>query len=943
MQGIQELQQQFNLLLEMSPHEQRAFLDDLGRRHPRRAARLLRMIGCHTDAVVYFDERYRERTDPSQRFVDHLLYKLQELKQPETIGPYRILDRLGTGGMGIVYKAAQDAPLKRTVAIKLLRAGAQGEDTLRHLERETATLAQLKHGGIPPVFEVGVENGQPYLVMEHVEGLPINTYCREKRVPLRGRLALISQVCDVLLYCHGRGLIHGDLKPANVLVVETEKGAGRPQVKVIDFGIARALADHEGMAHLELGFQQPRGSVAYMAPEQALPNSLADVRNDVYSLGAMLYELLTGLAPERPLAPTTYPFPSAEALQQWLQQPIIPAGRAVLTADSDPDAAGLGQSRRALAHLLQPELAALLARATEPDPERRLANVVVFHDELQRFAQHQLLESAKPYPWWLKIKKMWHRNPFRLMTYALNVLLLVSITHGWWGTAVAKAREEQVKNFFDGFLTSVHPAKSGPDVLLLEVLRSSAEELDGQGNLDAETNFELRRTLGISFFTNGYFGDARREFGKMADAAAKAKGKGSASYAEAMMYLGKTEEERQNLEAAFEWLTRAVDLAERTMAADDRRLLEMYASLASVELARKNFDRAAGLAQKAVLQYQDSDDKDRILCFSLLKYGAAKSELGEDQVGIEAVREGLRCYRQLNSSEMYVATALHHLTNVLIRTNHPQEAVAVGREAVAVRERVTPKNSKTARVKYDLARALNRAGHTDEALKVAREALAFLEKEAPEAVGDQNRIKEFLIQAEANVSLHATVKRYRDLVATYRKNRNLESVGAATALNNLGHYLIREGKAKAALAHLDEALSIRRRLPGDQARALIVVQTTQAFAHNRLEEFETALGLMNAVHVQVKKLPKETAAFQAQLDVEKGAALFGLKRYDEACALLEPALANLPAGFYRRAEILGYLAEGYRRLGRHDLGETYQRLRDQAAKATAQEGQALQP
>lgn len=932
MQGIQELQQQFNLLLEMSPQEQRAFLDELGRRHPGRAARLLRMIGCHTDAVLYFDQRYRERTDPSQRFVDHLLYKLQELKQPETIGPYRILERLGTGGMGIVYKAAQDAPLKRTVAIKLLRAGAQGEDMVRHLARETATLAQLKHGGIPPVFEVGVENGQPYLVMEHVEGLPINVYCREKKVPLPGRLALISQVCEVLLYCHGRGLIHGDLKPANVLVVDGDRGGGRPQVKVIDFGIARALADHEGMTHLELGFQQPRGSVAYMAPEQAQPNNPADVRNDVYSLGAMLYELLTGLAPERPQAPTTYPFPSLEALQQWLQQPLIGASRAVLTAESDQVGEGLGLSRKALARLLRPELDALLARATDPDPELRLANVVVFHDELQRFAQHQLLETAKPYPWWLKLKKMWHRNPFRLMTYALNLLLLVSITHGWWGTAVARNREAQVKNFFDGFLTSVHPAKSGPDVLLLEVLRSSAEELDREGNLDAETDFELRRTLGISFYTNGYFGDARREFGKMADAAVKAKGKGSAVYAEAMMYLGKTEEERQNLEAAFEWLSRAVDLAERTMASDDRRLLEMYASLASVELERKNFDRAAGLAHKAVLSYEGRDDKDRILCFSLLKYGAAKSELGEDQVGIEAVREGLRCYRRLNSSEMYVATALHHLTNVLIRTNHPKEAVEVGREAVAVRERVTPLNSKTARVKYDLARALQLAGQTDEAIKLAQEALTFLEKQAPEAMGDQYRILEFLIQTEATLSPKTTVQRYRQLVAAYRKNRDIQSVGGATALNNLGHFLIREGNAKAALACLDEALAIRRELPGDQARARLVIQTSQAFAHNRLGAFETAREIMDRVKTEAKKLPHVTPRFQAQLDVEQGTALFGLQRYEEACALLEPALSVLPTGFYRRAEMLDCLVEGYRRLGRDDLSQTYQRLRDQTAK-----------
>jgi serine/threonine protein kinase/tetratricopeptide (TPR) repeat protein len=232
---------------------------------------------------------------------------------PETIGPYRLVRRLAVGGMGVVYLAEQTSP-RRTVAIKILRADIREESLVRHFEREASILARLRHAGIAHVYDAGVvttaSGPRPYVVIEYIEGQPIDTYARERELPVRAIISLVIQACDAVEHAHARGVVHRDLKPGNLLV--SPEGA----VKVLDFGIARIMnaGDGEMISFPSESSPRPKptvtiphllGTLAYMAPEQLEPKGDVDTRADVYALGVVLYELLTGELPiethDRPL------------------------------------------------------------------------------------------------------------------------------------------------------------------------------------------------------------------------------------------------------------------------------------------------------------------------------------------------------------------------------------------------------------------------------------------------------------------------------------------------------------------------------------------------------------------------------------------------------------------------------------------------------------------
>ncbi len=217
---------------------------------------------------------------------------------PSRIGPYRILDLLGKGGMGAVYLVEQTEPIRRRAALKLIRPGATDSETTLRFEAERQALARMNHPNIAQVFEAGAtEEGQPYLVMEHVPGLPITTYCDNHRLDLRQRLKLFIAACEGVQHAHQKGILHRDLKPSNILVTESEDS---PIPKIIDFGIARAL-DHQPLTEGMI-FTGDRliGTPAYLSPEAISPGEGGrdvDTRSDVYSLGVLLHELLVGALP----------------------------------------------------------------------------------------------------------------------------------------------------------------------------------------------------------------------------------------------------------------------------------------------------------------------------------------------------------------------------------------------------------------------------------------------------------------------------------------------------------------------------------------------------------------------------------------------------------------------------------------------------------------------
>src|SRR5215510_3050966 len=215
---------------------------------------------------------------------------------PAQIGPYKLLQNLGEGGMGAVYLAEQTEPVKRRVALKIIKAGMDSARVIARFDQERQALAMMDHPNIAKVLDAGATaEGRPYFVMELVKGMPITKYCDQEQLTPQERLELFVPVCQAVQHAHQKGIIHRDLKPSNVLVALYD---GKPVPKVIDFGVAKAAGQSLTEKTLVTGFGAIVGTLEYMSPEQAEVNQLdVDTRSDIYSLGVLLYELLAGSPP----------------------------------------------------------------------------------------------------------------------------------------------------------------------------------------------------------------------------------------------------------------------------------------------------------------------------------------------------------------------------------------------------------------------------------------------------------------------------------------------------------------------------------------------------------------------------------------------------------------------------------------------------------------------
>jgi serine/threonine protein kinase len=295
------------------------------------------------------------------------------------VGPYTLVQILGAGGMGEVWLARQTVPVQRQVALKLIKTGVGGESILRRFEAERQALALMDHPNIAKVHDAGAAaDGTPYFVMELVAGKPLGAYCDAKRLPLRARLELLLPICRAVQHAHLKGVAHRDLKPANILVAEVD---GKPVPKIIDFGVAKAL---DRSAERDLEATDPGaviGTLEYMSPEQASGDPDIDSRTDVYALGIILYELLTGLRPHAKEKLKDRNF--LEALE-LIVAGVTPTPKTRLSESPDLPAlaAKRGTEPAKLLAAVGGELQWIVAKCLEKDRDRRYATAKDLEEDL---------------------------------------------------------------------------------------------------------------------------------------------------------------------------------------------------------------------------------------------------------------------------------------------------------------------------------------------------------------------------------------------------------------------------------------------------------------------------------------------------------------------------------------------------------------------------------
>ena len=313
------------------------------------------------------------------------------------IGPFRIVRILGEGGFGIVYEAEQSKPVKRTVALKLLKPGVATDEVLSRFEGERQALARMEHPSVAKVLDAGVtEDGRPYFAMEFVRGEPILAFADAAQLGIPERLELMIRVCEAIQHAHAKGVVHRDLKPANILCMRTESG---PLPKVIDFGIAKATGERLVDSAMVTVGGAMMGTPDYMSPEQADGTDI-DTRTDVYSLGATLYELASGLLP---FDPAELRSKGLMALRQTVmtQPPLRPSARLHALAQADASAAATiararGLTEEALERALRDDIDWICLKCLEKNRERRYDSPGALADDLRRHLRREPVAAGPP-------------------------------------------------------------------------------------------------------------------------------------------------------------------------------------------------------------------------------------------------------------------------------------------------------------------------------------------------------------------------------------------------------------------------------------------------------------------------------------------------------------------------------------------------------------------
>ncbi len=809
----------------------------------------------------------------------------------EPIGNWRPLRRLGEGGMGVVWLAEEIGPLRRRAALKRIKHGLDSKRVLERFEQERRVLARMDHPGIARVLDAGTaRNGTPFFAMEYIDGLPITEYCDRARLDTRTRLMLFERLCDAVEHAHRRGILHRDLKPSNVLVVDGPDG---PQPKVIDFGVARAVAQRRFEWSVFTEFGRLIGTPEYMSPEQAdMENDDLDTRSDVYALGVVLYELLVGKTPRDAVSLRAL---GLQALLKTIREGTFPTPSSRLSTlggEAEEIASRRGSDAAHLRRRIAGELDWIVMRATERERERRYGSARELAADVRRYLDRLPVEAGPPGAAY-RLRKLVARHRVAVaVAGAVLLALLLGIAGTSWGMLQALAAREETRR------------KAAELESALAFQRSMLEEVDVE-RVGRDIRDALRNEIEASA------GDAPPAVDRALD------GMNMTNVAREIV-------DRNILGRAAESIDARFGDEPRVEAAVRDSIGGTYLELGMYERALPHLERALGLRRDGL----GSDHPDTLTSTNALARLLVR--MGRREEAIELYRAALEGRRRvLGNDHPDTLRSINNMGYGLEQSGRFEEALPYFREAMEGRRRVLGDDDvETLSSINNVGYALRRMDRLEEAEPYYREALErgrrVLGPDHPDVlvwVNNNAHLVDALGRFDEAVELH------REALAGRRRVLGDEHPATLQSWSSLGQALVKSGRVEEAREAVGRALDGRRRVLGEGHPDTLMSFSDLGRVHHEERDWAEAERLgRDAVARARRHLPEGDWLIGRAL-FYLGRTLSGAGKTDEAERALVEAHAVLadsrgPRHSWTLAPV-ELLVRLYERTGRHAEAETW--------------------
>jgi serine/threonine protein kinase/tetratricopeptide (TPR) repeat protein len=904
----------------------------------------------------------------------------------DCIGPYRLRGILGEGGMGIVYDAEQQQPVQRRVALKVLKLGMDTREVIGRFMAERQALAAMDHPAVAKVFDAGhTVAGRPYFVMERVQGIPLLEYCDREHLSIRRRVELVALVCQAVQHAHQKGVIHRDLKPSNVLVTASD---GVPQPKIIDFGIAKAVGLDAPWKATELTrVDQMLGTPAYMSPEQAGRGQDVDTRTDVYSLGVILYELLTGRLPAAPGETGAAEF--LAALARGEERPAKPSTRvAAIEADV---AAQRGTTPAGLRRQLAGDLDWICMKALEVDRNRRYDTPLALAEDLRRhLASEPVLAGPPSRTYRLRRLVRRHRTTMAAAAVAVVALLtgsVAAVTQAVRATSAeqsARADAEtarQVTEFLVGLFEVSEPgATNGGTVTARELLDQGATRIRSELEAQPLVRARVEAVIGEIYRKLGLYDPAGALLAEALAARERLLEPGHADVVQTLHSIGRLKFERGDNSGAEATFRDALDRLKVAPRLDSIAEARLQGELAQLLRDTARFAEAEALFRRAI------ETLTRELGPAHQEVGMAWGGLGSLFIAqglftdAEVVlRNGLTIGESaLGPDHLDLAPMLANLATTLGRLGRDGEAEPLQHRVIAMRERAYgPDHMNVAIAVGNLASLYGRQGRLDESEAATRKALAIRERihgpDHPNTVIELKNLgltlmlkadykgarqafeRNLEVEAKAFGPEHPRVAwtearlgglylrlgqldlaeaAFRQALTATEKTLGLDHVDTLGNLRGLGQVALRRGRLDQADTFLSRALASSLKNPSniDVPNSLKAVAELR-LRQGRLDEARTsvdqALARQREVFRPGHPAIGETLVLLADVLVAQGSAAEAVRLYREAATIAEKALGPNHPDVARALHGLGAV------LARHPSESA-------ASDALSQDGEAIE-